>query len=183
MNPPHANKINIDELYERDRAQAIHMVDSFNKILARVHARIRTVSNQHTDTCCWCTIPNIIMGNRRYNINDCTKYVIDALRTNGFQVQAYPPNLLLVNWGHWVPSYVRTEVKRRTGVVLDEYGKVLSAPKLEGQDAMDAAAANAAPRLPETVFRSISTYKPTGRLGGGGADVTDGQNHSSYQNP
>ena len=172
MNPSHASKINIDELYERDRAQAVHIVESFDKILARVHVRIRTVSNQHSDTCCWCTIPNIIMGLRRYNMNDCIKYVVDALRTNGFQVQVYPPNLILVSWGHWVPSYVRTEVQRRTGVVIDEFGKVLSTPHEEGRDAMNAAAVNATQRLPETEFRSISTYKPTGRLGGG---VTDGQ--------
>jgi len=33
------------------------------------------------------------------------------------------PNTLLISWQHWVPSYVRTELKKKTGIVIDEYGK------------------------------------------------------------
>jgi hypothetical protein len=32
------------------------------------------------------------------------------------------PNLIFISWKHYIPSYVRTEFKKKTGVVIDEHG-------------------------------------------------------------
>ena len=44
-----SEKINIDELYEKKRQQDLNKLALFNKILNRVHVRIRTVSRQKVD--------------------------------------------------------------------------------------------------------------------------------------
>jgi hypothetical protein len=162
------DKISIDDLYDRTRNHTVNTFELFKKILNRVHVRIRTTSSQYNETCCWYTIPSIIIGLPRFNHTDCVAYVVDALKTNGFRVQLYPPNVIFVYWGHWVPRYVREEVKRRTGVVLDEVGQVVSAPNAERDQAHAQAHQQAqAQQLPATGFRAISSYRPTGKLGGG----------------
>jgi hypothetical protein len=33
------------------------------------------------------------------------------------------PNLLFISWMLWVPAYVRSELKKKTGIVINEYGQ------------------------------------------------------------
>jgi len=54
---------------------------------------------------------------------------MDKLKENGFNIRYIHPNTLFISWVHWVPSYVRTELKKKTGIVIDEYGQ-----KVEGTD-------------------------------------------------
>ena len=49
---------------------------------------------------------------------------MDKLQENGFKVKYIHPNTLLIVWAHFVPSYIRTELKNKTGIVIDEYGKI-----------------------------------------------------------
>ncbi len=39
-----------------------------------------------------------------------------------FLVKYTTPNLLFISWKHWIPSYVRNEIKKKTGVVIDGHG-------------------------------------------------------------
>ena len=32
------------------------------------------------------------------------------------------PNLIFISWKHYIPSYVRTEFKKKTGIIIDEHG-------------------------------------------------------------
>jgi hypothetical protein len=48
---------------------------------------------------------------------------MDKLKTNGFAVRYVHPNAIFICWHHWIPSYVRTEIKKKTGIVIDEHGK------------------------------------------------------------
>ena len=62
------------------------------------------------------------MGVPKYDNGACIAYLMDKLKENGFNVRYIHPNTLLISWGHWVPSYVRTELKKKTGIVVNEYG-------------------------------------------------------------
>ena len=33
--------------------------------------------------------------------------------------------MLFISWSHWVPAYVRDEIKKKTGVVIDGYGNIV----------------------------------------------------------
>jgi hypothetical protein len=118
-----SEKINIDELYEKKQQYDVNKLALFNKILNRVHVRIRTTSKQKiNDRCCWYVVPEIIIGVPKYDQAGCIAYIMDKLQTNGFNIKYIHPNTIFISWVHWVPSYVRTEFKKKTGVTIDEYG-------------------------------------------------------------
>ena len=118
-----SEKINLDELYEKKQQSDLNKMVLFNKILNRVHTRIKTTSKQHSqDLCCWYVVPEIIIGVPKYDQAGCIAYIMDKLKTNGFAVKYIHPNTLFISWNHWVPSYVRSELKKKTGIIIDEYG-------------------------------------------------------------
>jgi len=132
-------KINIDELYEKKQQSDMNKMVLFNKILNRIHTRIRLTSRQHpTDMCCWYVIPEIIIGVPKYDQAGCIAYVLDKLKSNGFLVRYVHPNTIFITWKHFVPSYVRTELKKKTGIVVDEYGNRVNGSEKKGALEYDA---------------------------------------------
>ena len=130
-----SEKINIDELYEKKQQYDVNKLALFNKILNRVHVRIRTTSKQKiNDRCCWYVVPEIIIGVPKYDQAGCIAYIMDKLQTNGFNIKYIHPNTIFISWVHWVPSYVRTEFKKKTGVAIDEYGNKIEEDNGEQED-------------------------------------------------
>jgi len=121
-----SEKLNIDELYEKKRQNDLNKLALYNKILNRIHVRIKTISKQKVDEqFCWFIVPEIIIGVPKYDQGSCIAYLIDKLKDNGFSVKYVHPNALFICWAHWVPSYVRSELKKKTGIVVNEYGQKL----------------------------------------------------------
>ncbi len=124
------SKINLDDLYERQQRKDQKQVSIFNKLLNRIHQKIKlTARNHKEDRFVFCTIPEYIFGESVYNQADCIAYLVDKLEDNGFHIRYIHPNTLLVSWAHIVPSYVRNEVKKRLGIVIDQNGQMVD--KLE----------------------------------------------------
>ena len=118
-----SEKLNIDELYEKKRQYDLSKLALYNKILNRIHVRIKTTSRQKVDEqFCWFVVPEIIIGVPKYDQSSCIAYLMDKLKENGFNIRYIHPNTLFISWVHWVPSYVRTELKKKTGIVVNEYG-------------------------------------------------------------
>jgi hypothetical protein len=121
-----SDKLNIDELYENKKQSDLKKLELYNKMLANVHKRIKLVSRQRTNNqICWYLVPETILGVPKYDQAACIAFLIDKLKTNGFNVRYIHPNLLFISWLHWVPSYVRSEIKKKTGINVNEYGKVI----------------------------------------------------------
>jgi hypothetical protein len=128
-----SEKLNIDELYEKKRNYDLSKLALFNKILNRIHVKIKTISRQKIDEqFCWFIVPEIIIGVPKYDQGACIAYLMDKLNENGFVVRYTHPNALFICWNHWVPSYVRTELKKKTGIVVDEYGNKVSQDNEDG---------------------------------------------------
>ena len=122
-----SEKLNLDDLYEKKRQQDLSKLALFNKILNRIHVKIKTVSRQKTDEqYCWFLVPETIIGVPRYDQAACVAYLINKLQVNGFNVRYVHPNTLFISWNHFVPSYIRTEIKNKTGIVVNEYGKTIN---------------------------------------------------------
>lgn len=116
-------KINLDDLYEKKQQQDLNTLALYNRVLGRIHNRIKTVSRQQTkEQYCWYLMPETIIGVPKYDYGACTAYVISQLKENGFDVKYTHPNLLLVSWASWCPSYVRSEIKKKTGLIVDSAG-------------------------------------------------------------
>jgi phage antirepressor YoqD-like protein len=172
-------KLNIDELYERKRQHDLNQLALYNKLLNRIHVRIKTTARQKTDEqFCWFIVPEIMIGVPKYNQAACIAYLLDKLKENGFAVRYIHPNTLMISWNHFVPSYVRNEIKKKTGIIIDENGKQLNDATIE-----DSLQNNSQPKsLEEMMFKikepstssakaqnqkkftPIASYKPQGNL-------------------
>ena len=118
-----SEKLNIDELFERKQKFDLNKLDLYNKILNRIHVRIKLTSRQKIDEpFCWFVVPEVIIGVPKYDQGACLGYIINKLKDNKFIVRYIHPNTLFISWNHWVPSYVRTELKNKTGIIVDEFG-------------------------------------------------------------
>lgn len=116
-------KINIDDLYENKKNRDLNTLHLYQKVLNRIHVRIKTTSKQQKNTnYCWYVVPEVMIGVPKFDQAGCIAYVISKLQENNFQVQYYHPNTLLINWNHWIPSYIRNEFKKKTGQTINEFG-------------------------------------------------------------
>ena len=123
-NIENVEKLNLDELYEKKQEQDKNKLFTYNKILTRIHEKIKLTSRQKcSQQFCWFVVPEIILGVANYDHAGCIAYLVDKLQENKFMVRYTHPNLLLISWLHYVPNYVRTEFKKKTGTAIDEYGR------------------------------------------------------------
>jgi hypothetical protein len=164
-----SEKINIDDLYEKKRQVDLNKLELFKKLLNRIHIRIKTVAKQNiNEKLCWFVVPEIIIGVPKYDQAGCIAYLMNTLQDNGFIVRYFHPNTLAICWDHWVPSYVRNEIKKKTGIIVNEYGqKIEENPNEDDEDPEDKSVAKQG--LIQQINNSkkytpINSYKPSGKL-------------------
>ena len=181
-------KINLDELYDTKKEKDLQKLQVFNRILNRIHTKIKMTSRQKINSnFCWYVVPEVMLGIVNYDRVMCISYVIAKLEENDFQVRYTHPNLILISWGHYIPTYVRTEFKKKTGISIDEHGN----KKEDGNDKSEeggirlitnsgggdnanidhtllnrnkTSGASANPNLVKKEYKPINSYKPTGNL-------------------
>jgi hypothetical protein len=172
-------KLNLDELYDQKKQEDLAKLYTFNRILTRVHDKIKVAARQkNSQQFCWFLVPEMLMGVPNYDKDACITYLISKLEENDFITRYTHPNLLFISWKHYVPNYVRTEIKKKTGTVIDKFGNYVS----EAEEAAEggggggdvnammytkkgaAAAATVAAKKPAGDFKPIASYKPTGNL-------------------
>ena len=170
-----SEKLNIDELYEKKRKYDLNKLALYNKLLNRIHVRIKTVSRQKVDeSFCWFVVPEVMIGVPKYDQGACIAYLLDKLKDNGFNVRYIHPNTLFISWLHWVPSYVRTELKKKTGIVVDEFGRKIQDETNE-QESSEPRNPNdyvlnmnqdlsLKGKQPKKEYTPIKSYKPSGNL-------------------
>jgi len=163
-----SEKLNIDELYERKRQHDLNQLGLYNKLLNRIHVRIKTTARQKIDEqFCWFIVPEIMIGVPKYNQAACIAYLVDKLKENGFLVQYIHPNTLMISWKHFVPSYVRNEIKKKTGVVIDEHGNKVAQDSEQQPMLLENTMfqkAKEPSKISQKKFTPITSYKPTGNL-------------------
>jgi hypothetical protein len=176
-----SDKINLDDLYEKKRETDEVKLQLYNRILNRIHERIKLTSRQRQhEQFCWYAIPEIMVGIPKYNSIECTSYLLDKLDANGFKVKYTHPNLIFISWNHHVPSYVRNEFKKKTGIVIDNKGDrvdnsidnsiTLSSNNNNNnkEEDMNQLMFNTRNKIVSTtqkkVFTSVDKYKPNGNF-------------------
>jgi hypothetical protein len=167
------DRLNIDELYEKKRQHDLGKLEVFNKILNRIHVRIKTTSRQKlNEQFCWFVVPEVIIGVPKYDQGSCIAYLMDKLKENGFNIKYIHPNTFFISWMNWVPSYVRTELKKKTGIVVNEYGvRVEQDDDNEGipsHNDLVLKPKESQPlgliKQPKKDYTPIKSYKPTGNF-------------------
>jgi hypothetical protein len=170
------NKINLDELYEINQKKNLQEIALYNKILNRVHTRIKTTSRQRNNNqCCWYIIPEILLGASNYNNSTCITYIIQKLKENGFDTIYTHPNLLFISWANWTPSYVRNEFKKQTGISIDGKGNKknennsnnntkISSDEQNNNLILNLKKTNNLDDKKSVKFNDIKNYNPSGKL-------------------
>ena len=177
------SKLNIDDLYDKNMKRDLKQLSIFNKILNRIHNRIKlTARNKISDKYIWFVIPEFIFGEPTYNQSDCIAYIVNKIVDNGFYSKYIHPNTLFISWEQWIPSYVRSEVKKKTGKQIDEKGHIIPSKgvgtteetagnemeisnlKLFNTSGNEADNVGKKQGNDSTKFTPIEKYKPTGKL-------------------
>jgi len=187
-------KINLDELYDTKKEKDLQKLQVFNRILNRIHTKIKMTSRQKINSnFCWYVVPEVMLGIVNYDRVMCISYIIAKLEENDFQVRYTHPNLIFISWGHYIPTYVRTEFKKKTGISIDEHGN----KKEDGNDNSEeegggggggirlitnsgggenanidhtllnrnkSSGVSTNPNLVKKEYKPINSYKPTGNL-------------------
>ena len=165
-------KINIDDLYDKNMKRDLKQVALFNKMLNRVHKRIQTNTRmKRNEKYIWFLVPEFLFGEPVYDQSDCIAYIISKLVENGFYVRYVHPHSLFISWEQWIPSYVRNEIKKKTGKVINEKGQVISDAKTD-TDELDDSDPNSKLLNQNTTNNSggkkqytpIGQYKPSGMV-------------------
>jgi hypothetical protein len=166
------SKINLDNLYERKKQCDLNTLKVFNRILQRIHNKIKHTSrvNIHQQYC-WYVMPEIILGLPAYNHTECTNYIINKLIDNGFDVKYTIPNLMFISWQDWTPDYVRDEFRKKMGYQIDGRGNKKESlidksdintlsTNVMGEVVLSNKTPNSKGKGKD--YKDISTYKPTG---------------------
>ena len=166
------DNINIDDLYDKNQQRHLKELSIFNKLLNRIHTRIKHVSRtKKNEKFIWYNVPEYIFGEPCYNQGNCIGYLVVKLEKNGFLAKYIHPNTLFVSWENWVPSYIRNEIKKKTGKIVDEKGNIIE--KGNDQDIEEEPDINSTlfndknnelNQKEKKVYTSINDYKPTGNI-------------------
>lgn len=158
------NKINIDDLYEKEKEKNLKQLSIFNKILNRIHKRINITSrNKRLDKHIWFNVPEYIFGETLYDKGDCIAYVVLKLRENGFEVTYVHPNTLFICWKNWIPNYVRNEFRKKTGKIMNETGEIFDNDEEEPQELQKEPIKNYTDNKKDN-YVSTNEYRPTGKF-------------------
>jgi hypothetical protein len=163
-------KINIDELYDKNHRRDLKQLSIFNKILARIHKRIHNIGKtKAVDKHIWFTVPEYIFGEPVYDKSECIAYLVTKLEDNGFHVRYMHPNTLFVSWMHWVPAYVRNEIKKKTGNIIDQFGNLIKKGEDVEEDDINSKILNdktvgSNSQKDQKQYTPIGQYKPSGNL-------------------
>jgi hypothetical protein len=159
-----SEKINIDELFEKKQQLDLKKLALYQKILNRIHVRIKTIARNYTqnNTYCWFVVPEFVLGVSKFDQGACIAYIVNTLKENKFRVKYYHPNTLFISWDHWVPSYVREEIKKKMGIQLNEFGERVE------ENEEDPEETNAEPPIEQIKngrkYTPIKSYRPSGKL-------------------
>ena len=165
-------KINLDDLYEKKREHDLSKLNIFNRLLGRIHNKIKLTSRQkHDEQFCWFVVPEMMIGVPKYDQGAAIAYIMDKLTDNGFVTKYIHPNLIFISWKHWIPAYVRSEIKKKLGYSVDGWGNIVDKKEEDKKknDDPNSLVFNNSKALTVTSkdkkdYKSIKDYTPSGNL-------------------
>lgn len=158
-------RLDIDELYEAKQKSDLQKVNIFNKLLEKIHYKIKVASRQRTNNeFCYYVMPEVLIGYPNYDFDECLLYIVSCLQSDGFLTKYIHPNLILISWRHIVPKYVRDEYKNKTGKNVDKFGNTVDSKSTEFPNSSNFIEK---PKATPTIGDSSSTgnnYQPSGKF-------------------
>ena len=91
------SQIDMKELYSTINQKTLRRMELYDSILKRCHSRILYNSGLQR-TYCFYQIPEFVIGVPLYDIIELRNYVMNSLKTNGFEILYIEPNWLFIYW-------------------------------------------------------------------------------------
>ena len=70
---------------------------TFSKIYNNIEKKINLASSSNYYYV-WYEMPEFLMGFPVYNLEECKKIVIEQLKDNGFTIEEFDGNIILISW-------------------------------------------------------------------------------------
>ena len=91
------SQIDMKELYSTINQKTLRRMELYDSILKKCHSRILYNSGLQR-TYCFYQIPEFVIGIPLYDISELRNYVMNSLKTNGFEFLYIEPNWLFIYW-------------------------------------------------------------------------------------
>jgi hypothetical protein len=91
------SQIDMKELYSTINQKTLKRMELYDSILKKCHSRILYNSGLQRAYCFY-QIPEFVIGTPLYDISELRNYVMNSLKTNGFDMLYVEPNWLFVHW-------------------------------------------------------------------------------------
>jgi len=102
--------INIFELNKHRDERELRRIETYRKILEKMHLRIEDNSKKgYTE--CFYSVPEFIVGFPSFDQKKAIAYMLDRLFKNGFAVMFIKPNIIYCSWEHIPSSLKNPELK------------------------------------------------------------------------
>ena len=94
------------DLFDKRKQRDAARLRGYNTILEQIYTRIKSASKQGADPWITYTIPPIILGMPKIDLEDCVVYLVYMLRQQAYEVRYTYPNLLYISWKHHEREYL-----------------------------------------------------------------------------
>ena len=91
------SQIDMKELYSTINQKTLKRMELYDSILKKCHSRILYNSGLQRAYCFY-QIPEFVIGTPLYDIIELRNYVMNSLKTNGFEILYVEPNWLFIHW-------------------------------------------------------------------------------------
>ena len=91
------SQIDMKELYSTINQKTLKRMELYDSILKKCHSRILYNSGLQR-THCFYQIPEFVIGTPLYDVSELRNYIMNSLKTNGFEILYIEPNWLFIHW-------------------------------------------------------------------------------------
>lgn len=89
--------VKASELIKKHNEKKKQKEEIYKKVFVAVEKKILMASNSGS-LYCWYQVPEFFINLPIYNVKSCIKFVKKKLLENGFVVEWFKPNILLISW-------------------------------------------------------------------------------------
>ena len=82
----------------QDRNERLNKKNDIYKNIYSIIEKKIILSNKYNNYYILYLIPEFLIGSSLYSLEECTNYIVLKLQSNGFMINIYDPNILLVQW-------------------------------------------------------------------------------------
>lgn len=90
--------LNLDKIREEHKQKKRFRIETYNKIFNLI-TKLVELKAKNGETFCLYEVPEFILGELAYDIEECCNYLITELKKIKFQdVSFYAPNIIFLKW-------------------------------------------------------------------------------------